>query len=357
MVLACHLLAPVRSGTAAGAKMWHLVTGLGWTGVDLFFVLSGFLITGILLDTRADDRYLVNFFGRRILRVFPLYYTLLAVGLAAGLTRAGDVFGWAGLACPSAGWYWGLLGNVPMITGRGSDTSLFVGWSLAVEEQFYLVWPLLIAVLPRRAVAWTCLGVVVGSPAIRLAAERAGLSPVAVYFCTPCRLDGLMVGALVAIAFRSPWAWARVERLAPVLAVAAAATCGGIIAVGRQPLFHWQSGWPSAFTYSAVAALYGSVLIFTLGPAGGVAGQPPAVHAGQVQLRHLPVAHAGLRGRAVRVDRLSRARAVADPADRRRVGRRRRRRHHHVRVVPTQLGIPGKAVPAVQNSFPGRPAR
>ena len=130
MVMAYHAFAyeMVREqwGGLARALVW--VTNLGWLGVDLFFVLSGFLITGVLLRTRQDARYLSNFYWRRALRILPLYFfVLLVIGLF--YAHAGQFVLLSALFLVN----WASLFGVPLIYGPL--------WSLAVEEHFYLFWP------------------------------------------------------------------------------------------------------------------------------------------------------------------------------------------------------------------------
>jgi len=129
----------------------RLVGGLfsfGWSGVDLFFVLSGFLITGILLDSRNAENYFSSFYARRVLRIFPAYYVSLALLLLI-LPMLDPPLR---LSLPSDQWMyvfyaqnWVGIFDYP---GRGLLTPY---WSLAVEEQFYLVWPLVVARVCRRA--------------------------------------------------------------------------------------------------------------------------------------------------------------------------------------------------------------
>src|SRR5271156_4679340 len=112
-----------------------------WSGVTLFFALSGFLITGILFDTLGSKRYFRTFFGRRVLRIFPLYYGVLLVLLL--LTRPLHM-DWHGQAYR----LWTYTTNIPFTHDWEENPSPYVNlihfWSLAVEEQFYLIWPLVI---------------------------------------------------------------------------------------------------------------------------------------------------------------------------------------------------------------------
>src|SRR5262249_15156237 len=146
--------------------LFHRGLFVGWVGVQMFFVLSGFLITGILLRSRASSlaSYLVTFYGRRALRIFPIYFALLGVLLLL-LVLGGISLPGAREGLPSAASYtfnfWG--------ASRSYVPSLTTGhvWSLAVEEQFYLVWPLLLYVCPPRRLPALLVGAVASGPLIR----------------------------------------------------------------------------------------------------------------------------------------------------------------------------------------------
>jgi peptidoglycan/LPS O-acetylase OafA/YrhL len=168
----------------------------GWVGVDLFFVLSGFLITGVLLESRDQARYFVNFYTRRILRIWPLYFALLAVMFEIMPRLAPH---WSATAMKNAHPAWAFVLFVQnLTTGHDLTGPLSVTWSLAIEEQFYLVWPLLIWLLPRDRVRQLALVLILGSPLLRLLLNLAH-THVDVYFNTMTRLDGLAVGSFLAI--------------------------------------------------------------------------------------------------------------------------------------------------------------
>ncbi len=125
-----------------------------WAGVDLFFVLSGFLITGILLDTRDCPSYFKTFFARRTFRIFPLYYGVLAVaifGVPAILGRAHlpDLYP---RLLANQFWLWTYTANYLQATGAHTLPGFGHFWSLAIEEQFYWFWPLVVYFASRRKV-------------------------------------------------------------------------------------------------------------------------------------------------------------------------------------------------------------
>lgn len=170
--------------------------GHGWLGVDLFFVLSGFLITGILLDSREKPNYFKNFYMRRFLRIMPLYFTVIAI--SAMLYPQDRPY----LLLSAA-----FLANFYYAFGMQQPHGSGVFWSLAVEEHFYLVWPLLVKICSRRTITLIALALVLGIPFVRLWAVHAGFDMEnEIYAYTWTRCDGLALGALLAIWVRSQWA-------------------------------------------------------------------------------------------------------------------------------------------------------
>jgi peptidoglycan/LPS O-acetylase OafA/YrhL len=172
----------------------------GWMGVDLFFVLSGLLITGILLDTKQSVGYFRNFYARRCLRIWPLYYSslLFMFGIIPLLSPAE---GKAIFERSSPWWAFPLyVQNFLVRVPELAPGLLGVTWSLAIEEQFYLVWPLIVRFCSTRLLRWIAVSVICLSPALRLFLSAAGVD---IYANTFSRLDGLMAGALLAIVIRS----------------------------------------------------------------------------------------------------------------------------------------------------------
>lgn len=206
------------------------VTRAGWIGVDLFFVLSGFLITGILYDTRQARNYFRSFYARRILRIFPLYYAALAVMFVLPRLVGIDVLDHTNSHWP---WYWLYVSNV--LTATDGWNSRFVAhfWSLAIEEQFYLVWPLLVFLLPRRWLLGLCGGMIVVAAVMRGLLYDAGAGTTANFTFTLTRADALAMGAGVALLMRSPRGPAYLRRLAPWV-------CG--FALPAAVIALWSSG-------------------------------------------------------------------------------------------------------------------
>jgi peptidoglycan/LPS O-acetylase OafA/YrhL len=195
----------------------------GWAGVDVFFVLSGFLITGILYDSRDDAHRVRNFYVRRALRIFPLYYGVMIL-LAASYPVFRWQWTWAWLVWPA---YVGnfvvgihpfvirsptqLLADFQPLSRAFPSVQLFLGhfWSLCVEEQFYLMWPWVVFwVRDRKKLMYICLACVVICPVMRIIGShvlpRFMLERGILFRWTPFRVDALLLGGLVALIRRGP---------------------------------------------------------------------------------------------------------------------------------------------------------
>jgi len=177
------------------------IADIGWMGVDLFFVLSGFLITGILIDTKRSDGYFKNFYARRCLRIWPLYYSLLLfMFVIVPILRPSEAH--TVFAARSSPW-WGyliFLQNFLIPIPTKATGALGVTWSLAVEEQFYLVWPLVVRFCNEAQLRKVATAVICISPMLRFYLVQHHVN---IYSNTFCRLDGFMAGALLALLIRS----------------------------------------------------------------------------------------------------------------------------------------------------------
>ncbi len=200
-----HLLkrANYLTGNAALIAFGELFR-IGWVGVDLFFVLSGYLITSILLKTRQEEQYYKNFYARRILRIFPLYYVTLLIifPLLPALDKS---------LGPQTQAAWPLflvyLQNWLYVFGREPSNVVGVTWSLAIEEQFYLLWPFIVQKMERRQLTRFILVFLALILAARLglAFSARGLINLAdlYYYASFIHFDGLLMGALLALAMNS----------------------------------------------------------------------------------------------------------------------------------------------------------
>lgn len=262
LVFLTHFVAlrlPEHAGGVDGAVRW--VARFGWTGVDLFFVLSGFLITGILVDTKGQPNYWRNYAARRCLRIFPLYYgALFLVMIVLPLTHWTEPQ-FATLRANQA-WYWTYTVNfLQAIKGRAAtplNTSHF--WSLCIEEQFYLLWPLAVLLMPRRAIPMIAAAVIALGFVFRWWVVHSGLDPSAAYVLTPGRLDGLMIGAALAVAARD----GGLARIRP-LAIKVTAVAGGLVlalAVWRG--MEYADPVIAVVGFPAIAAAFGGFLVMGL---------------------------------------------------------------------------------------------
>jgi peptidoglycan/LPS O-acetylase OafA/YrhL len=188
-----------------------LFANMGWAGVQLFFVLSGFLITGILLDGRGATNQFRNFYARRTLRIFPVYYAFLLLAFV--------ILPWAGLITWSDTihlervWDWTYLVN--WVLPFDKDASFPHLWSLAVEEQYYLLWPLFVVFLRERTLAYVCLALVISailSRAFLVFHYDTEFANHAMYFFTFARWDTLAIGSLLALLVRSDTAVPYLQR-------------------------------------------------------------------------------------------------------------------------------------------------
>ncbi len=193
------------------------IIGIGAHGVELFFVLSGFLITGILLDSRGSRHQLRNFFVRRSLRILPLYFASLAllVGLIPQLAHMWGATSIERAFAPAREqqfFLWFYLTNVQMAQlDAWCFGPLDHFWSLAVEEHFYWIWPLAILLLSSRRLMWTTLIATAVCIATRTLWLAMGGAATAAEVLTVWRCDGLLMGALMAMLIRSSEStWQRV---------------------------------------------------------------------------------------------------------------------------------------------------
>jgi len=225
LVLAFHIFSRERRGLPVLDWFFELL-GAGWIGVDLFFVLSGFLITGILLESRGQAGYLTGFYGRRVLRIFPLYYGCAAVVfLVIARLPIPKPIGFYRLHAEQV-WVWLYATNIfSSMTGLIGPSAGPIGfghfWSLAVEEHFYLVWPIVVLAIPRRWIPIAVIAVTLLSLLARCWFVIVRHDPLSAYVLTPCRIDGLTIGGLCAVLLRDPVFFEVTIRLSKVIIVVA----------------------------------------------------------------------------------------------------------------------------------------
>jgi len=264
----------------------------GWAGVDIFFVLSGFLITGILFDARDQPHRIRDFYIRRTLRIFPLYYGVILL-----LILLWPIFHW------EWNWHWliwpaylgnflrghrafagrqplQMLADAQPLSRTFSRVQLYLGqfWTLCVEEQFYLVWPwLLFWLRDRRKLMALCLACVVACPLARVVGSHTlpkfMLDQEVLYRWTPFRIDALLLGSLLALVRRGPSSW----RLL-VLARMGFATFTGIIllwlalnpAARHGGLGYVYPSWEMTWGLSFIDLFAACVIVMALEPASTI---------------------------------------------------------------------------------------
>jgi peptidoglycan/LPS O-acetylase OafA/YrhL len=255
---------------APGGLAWHVLAPLriGWTGVDLFFVLSGFLIGGILLDARGSSNYFRTFYTRRFYRILPLYAVVVCLCyLQTVLLERGN----------ASQFNWMLLGRLPWLSyvffvqnfwmaARNTFGTWGLGgtWSLAVEEQFYMTLPLLIWICGPKRLRKVLVAAIIAAPIIRT------------FFCIgwpgkwmlafalmPCRADALLLGVLAAIVMRTPTYRTWIENHRRVILGAIfvlLAGCAAAIHVAPSP----DNRLMQTFGYTWMALLYVLFLVYAL---------------------------------------------------------------------------------------------
>lgn len=264
LVMAVHLY--IAEVVPPHGFLVHAATTLlswAWSGVDLFFVLSGFLISGILLDTREVTNRTSFFYGRRALRILPLYYTFVLSCIAASVVLPHSFLrrdfwpsaaGWLSYLFYFQNWW------MP-IAEPGRVNFLGPFWSLAVEEQFYLVWPACVWFLSPKSLVKICVaGILVAflwrwfclthfSPAL----------DTFIYMNTFTRMDGLLAGALCAAAVRDRILLARIRRLLTLTCPLALFGLGYLMFLGQHT---WNSRDTLLYSYSLLAVVWASLVLF-----------------------------------------------------------------------------------------------
>jgi peptidoglycan/LPS O-acetylase OafA/YrhL len=244
--------------TGVLAPLWTLI-GLSWSGVDLFFVLSGFLIGGLLLDHRDSPSYFKTFYVRRVCRIFPLYYLLVLSYFsvrALGISLAGPGGEWLTSGPLPLGSYALFLQNWVMVLNRSFGCNwLGITWSLAIEEQFYLLLPLVIRFIPPKRLLPVLVGGIVLAPLTRVALllwlpERVS----GAFLLMPCRADALLLGVLAAWALRAlPLRWALMQYRAFLGCLLAVLGAGVVFIAYRwpsitsRPMVIWGHTWFALF--------------------------------------------------------------------------------------------------------------
>ncbi len=255
--------ADANQATAFLRRLFHL----SWSGVDLFFVLSGFLIGGILMDNRESPRYFRTFYVRRVFRIVPAFLLLLVPFWVARsvVDTSGSVTLQYLLDGQIPTWSYGLFVQNLFMAAKGTFGAnwMSITWSLAIEEQFYLALPLTLFWIPRRFVPHLCIALAalaLGLRTVLALSSDSASAQAAAYLLLPSRMDGLFLGVLGAWLVREP-RWSRpraAPRRSPWLVIGVLGA-GLVVASLRETFF--VSPLMSTLGYSCLAVFYFAVLL------------------------------------------------------------------------------------------------
>lgn len=227
----------------------------GWIAVDLFFALSGFLITSILLRTKSRRGYFVNFYARRTLRIFPLYYGTLLLFMY-GLPT------WLAVPLPEPErriWFWLYVVNLDIALGDWPGRTMAHFWSLCVEEQFYLIWPFVVKAFSKNGLLVLGAFIMVAVSVGRYVAWENGVNGLQMYVLTPFRFDPIVGGAMGAVlmdqyGYRKlrPWALA-------IVFVLGLRLCYRAYTYGPLINIEWPNAW-NTLVYSELAVFFSALV-------------------------------------------------------------------------------------------------
>jgi peptidoglycan/LPS O-acetylase OafA/YrhL len=235
----------------------NYISEIGWVGVDLFFVLSGFLITGILVDSKGRENYLTGFFAKRALRIFPLYYLTLALFFLVlqipRVTSANPAFDTRHFQ--SIQYYLTFTQNLYFsFNGWGVTDILNHFWSLAIEEQFYMVWPFILYYSNTNTVLVICIGLILTSLVTRNLNADSDFS----YVFTLSRVDALGIGSMMAILIRHYSAYLN-KYVLPVFFTTLA--CLIVILINSDYL-HFRNPYFVRIGYTLFALMFSCIIAF-----------------------------------------------------------------------------------------------
>ena len=259
MVVAYHCLYFQTTGPVSW--LVDFLRSYGWIALDLFFVLSGYLISGILLDMRGTRHRFRNFYARRALRILPLYYlslllffNVLPYALGGGVADALEAQGDEQI------YYWFYVQNW-LFASRGAwpvPPDINHLWSLNVEEQFYLVWPLVVYGMGRVTMMRLCVFLVVACLAGRIWLAVEAASWVTVYVSTLTRMDSLAVGSLLAGVARGPGG---IQRLSPYVLPVGLSGLATVVGLNLwRGVFHPKDVYCQTIGLTVAAFMFGAMI-------------------------------------------------------------------------------------------------
>lgn len=256
------------------AKVWDAFWLMGWSGVDLFFVLSGFLITGILHKTKHRKNYFKHFYIRRFFRIFPAYYVLIIIAI---LYFGSDDIGMV---------YWLYLSNFDVELNIPFNLFLCVAWSLSIEEQYYLFYPTVVYYLSDQRWIHLLVGFIILSISLRFFGHYFEFFiPRQMYHNTLAHFDGIALGGLIRMmilnydSFKKTLKW--YVALTPVIVIAAiclAYYCGmavldaSVDSEGVITKLQHVSFYPTMYLYGYAlnAMAFGGIILWCIFKGGWV---------------------------------------------------------------------------------------
>lgn len=278
LVLLRHAIFGVTSvqGVEAHSRLVSALLAFGqlsWSGVDLFFVLSGFLIGGILLDARPSPRYFQTFYIRRAYRILPLYFLVIGLSLLPHLLVQFSPARAARMSpLPIPWWSYATFTQNFWMAHLGvfGPSGIGITWSLAIEEQFYLTIPWLVRKIRPRNLLIVLVTVSACAPWLRVLLHSSMVDPgVASYVLMPTRADALCLGVLSALLVRNLAFWIWLQSHRRMLRSATALFSLGVGFMTWQgydalsfPMTTWGFSW--------LAAFYACILLIAISPTGGV---------------------------------------------------------------------------------------
>ncbi len=263
LVLLRHSIIGLDSSSPLVSRVFGIGKFAG-SGVDLFFVLSGFLIGGILLDAQASPRYYSTFYARRAYRILPLYFAVTTLVLLRYIRIP--------LSIPSLA-YLTFTQNFFMARAGGMGaTGLLVTWSLAIEEQFYLVIPFIVRTIRGRRLAIALACMIAAVPFLRLWVHHVRILPNGGFACfalMPCRADALCLGVLSAYLVRRPAFWKGLMAHRSLLWLTTGILFAGVVFLS-YPEYDVFSFRVTTWGYSVVALFYACCLLITVSSSTGI---------------------------------------------------------------------------------------
>jgi peptidoglycan/LPS O-acetylase OafA/YrhL len=292
LVLLRHAIFGVTSvqGIETHSRFANFVIACGqlsWSGVDLFFVLSGFLIGGILLDARSSPRYFQTFYIRRAYRILPLYFLIIGLSLFPHLLAQFSAARAAHTTpLPLPWWSYATFTQNFWMAYRGvfGPSGMGITWSLAIEEQFYLTIPLLVRNVRPRNLGIVLLMVIACAPWLRVLLHSSMTYPgLASYVLMPTRADALCLGVLAALLVRNALFWSWLQSSRRILWSVTGAFFLGMVYMTWQrydalsfPMTTWGFSWLAAF-YTCILLI---VVSSSVAPASRILQNPSLMRLG-----------------------------------------------------------------------------